>query len=529
MERWRPRRTINKQEDFILKRLRKTRKLFAFLRDYRQELFDEEFQGELEEIYRQTGAGKPAMPPAFLAMVTLLQGYTKVSDAEAVELTIVDLRWQMVLDRLGETDPAFAQSTLVEFRNRLIETDMDRRLLERTIELAKKTKAFDWKKLPKDLRIAIDSSPLEGAGRVEDTINLLAHAARKIVECIATLLNCSFEEIAKKSGIPVLIESSVKSALDINWGDNKAKSEAINKLIWQIDSLDNYLKKHFKTELKKLPLKDLYETLQRIREQDLEPDPLGGGGVKIREGVSPDRLISIEDKEMRHGRKSNSKAFNGYKRHVATDLETNLIMACAVMPANRPEGDAAPDLKDDIARQILRISELHCDRGYIASDAIHEILDDGGEIICKPWMPHNSIGKYFTKMDFKINLRDMTIMCPAGEIAYIELGSIAVFDRNVCRDCELRSYCTKSATREGRTVLINEDEHLQQRLRKMAATKKGRSLYRQRTSVEHSLARISHRQGNKARYRGTRKNLYDLRRVATIQNLEIIDSKLNAA
>jgi hypothetical protein len=45
---------------------------------------------------------------------------------------------------------------------------MDRRLLERTVELARKTKAFDFKKLPKTLRVAIDSSPLEGAGRVED-------------------------------------------------------------------------------------------------------------------------------------------------------------------------------------------------------------------------------------------------------------------------------------------------------------------------------------------------------------------------
>lgn len=113
------------------------------------------------------------MPPALLAMASVLQCYLQVSDAEAVEMTVVDLRWQMVLDHLGEQEPAFAQGTLRGFRERVIRTDMDRRLLERTSELARKTKAFDWRKLPKDLRIAVDSSPLEGAGRVEDTINLL--------------------------------------------------------------------------------------------------------------------------------------------------------------------------------------------------------------------------------------------------------------------------------------------------------------------------------------------------------------------
>jgi hypothetical protein len=67
---------------------------------------------------------------------------------------------------------------LQEFRERLIAADLDRRVLERTVELAKATQAFDHRKLPKTLRVAIDSSPLEGAGRVEDTFNLLAHAAR---------------------------------------------------------------------------------------------------------------------------------------------------------------------------------------------------------------------------------------------------------------------------------------------------------------------------------------------------------------
>ena len=170
--RWTPRVTTTRQEEILLKRLGRVRKLFGFLRRHRHELFDDAFQEELAAMYRRTGAGKPALPPAQLAMATLIQGYLGVSDAEMVELTVVDLRVQLVLGCLGAEAPPFSQGALQEFRERLIAADLDRRVLERTVELATRTKAFDPRKLPKTLRVAIDSSPLEGAGRVEDTYNL---------------------------------------------------------------------------------------------------------------------------------------------------------------------------------------------------------------------------------------------------------------------------------------------------------------------------------------------------------------------
>src|SRR5215217_4133984 len=186
--RWTPPVTLTRQEQFLLKRLGRVRKLLGFLRVHRHELFDDVFQADLASMYRTTGAGKDALPPAMMAMAMLVQGYLGISDAEMIELTVVDLRVQMVLGCLGAEEPPFSQGALQDFRERLIAADMDRRLLERTVELAKRTKAFDYRKLPKALRVAIDSSPLEGAGRVEDTFNLLAHAARKVVRCAADLL-----------------------------------------------------------------------------------------------------------------------------------------------------------------------------------------------------------------------------------------------------------------------------------------------------------------------------------------------------
>jgi hypothetical protein len=455
-------------------------------------------------------------------MVLLLQGFLGVSDGDAVEVTMLDLRWQMVLDCLGASEPAFSQGALQAFRDRLIAHDMDRRLLERTVELARATKEFDWKKIPKTLRVAMDSAPLEGAGRVEDTINLLAHAARKVVECAAGLLHWTPERVCSEARAPLLLGPSVKAALDLEWSDPGQKASAVKSLTVELENLQDWLTMKLPEEVKKPPLAEEVATLQQLMKQDLEPDP-SRGGMKIREGVAEDRRVSVEDPEMRHGRKSKTKRFNGYKRHIATDLDSGLILAGAITPANRPEEEAAPELQQDIALQGLEIAELYIDRGYVASPLVDEILGAGRDVICKPWVARN--GKSFTKAAFKMNLRDLSITCPAGETERIEFGSVVEFDPEACDHCQLRVKCTAASPGNGRTVAIAENERLQHRLRKQIATPRGRAKLRERVAVEHKLAHLVRRQGRRARYRGVRKNLFDVRRAAALQNLETIQRK----
>jgi hypothetical protein len=69
-------------------------------------------------------------------------------------------------------------------------------------------------------------------------------------------------------------------------------------------------------------------------------------------------------------------------------------------------------------------------------------------------------------------------------------------------------------------VSIAADEERQKAFRKSQQTRKGRATLRQRVSVEHALAHIAARKGATARYVGVRRNLFDLRRAAAIQNLE---------
>ena len=520
--RWAPRPEVTKREAFLLKRLERTKKLFRFLREHRLELFDDAFQDELATMYRDTEEGKEAVPPAQLAMAILLQAYTGSSDAEAIENTVVDARWRMVLGVLGpdEEDPPFSQGTLQRFRRRMIEHDMDRRLLERTVELAKSTKGFDYKKLPKDVRLAVDSRPLIGAGRVEDTINLLGHAARNLLRCAAAITSIEPEELAHTVDAPALVASSIKRGLDIDWNDPEQKVGAIKTLASQIDRLESWVHAKLADAVQRPPLSEQLATLAQLRDQDLEPDP--EGGPRVRDGVAPDRRISITDPDMRHGRKSKSQTIKGYKTHLAADLDSDLVVACAVTPANKPEADALPAILHDLAQHRDRntIGSLHIDRGYLASEAVRALSNAGVPIVSKPW--HVNTGPLYSKSDFRIDLGRRTITCPAGHTEKIKLDTTMHFPAAKCDGCPQRSRCTSAAPGRGREVTIAPDELLQKKLRSAISTSSGREALRDRAGIEHRLAHHSSKQGSRARYRGTRNNIFDSRRhAATIYLVQL--------
>lgn len=76
---WQPPVALSRQEEQVVTRIRRA-KLFVFLRRFRHLLFDEVFQHELASLYRDNARGRPPVPPALLALATILQAHTGVSD-----------------------------------------------------------------------------------------------------------------------------------------------------------------------------------------------------------------------------------------------------------------------------------------------------------------------------------------------------------------------------------------------------------------------------------------------------------------
>lgn len=519
--RWEVDVELTEAEEAICARCTRNGRLYAFLRRHRHELFDEELQADLTAMYSDSPKGQPPLPPAMLAMVSILQAADGVSDEGAVNEACFDRRWQMVLGCLGEEDAPFSQGTLVEFRRRLIDKGLHHRLVEQSVAVAQKTGDFGYKQL----RIALDSAPLWGAGRVEDTFNLIGHALEVVVECAAAASGRSAAEVRSSAQLVLIGQSSLKAALDIDWDDADEQHRALQALLDEVARLKTWLIAELSEDkLQESPLYEALGQLERVLAQDLEPDP-DRGGQRIARGTAKDRQISIHDPEMRHGRKSRSTTIKGFKRFIAKDLDRGLILGVTVQPANQPERDADAALRQQVER-YGSVETLYVDRGFLASAWTEQHYAEGGRVVCRPWPARN--GELFSKRDFDIDLEASTVRCPAGESKEIS-GNVVRFPAATCDACDLRERCTRAQSGRGRSVSIHPQERLHQQLDQEKRTPEGREELRKRVPVEHSLAHICNRQGPRARYVGVEKNVFDLTRYAFIENCFAADRLERAA
>src|SRR2546428_3541461 len=254
---WNPPIALSPEEQKIVARTQKARKFFVFLRTIRHELLDADFQQTLAKSYSPEPGGKAPVDAGVLALATLLQAYCHVSDQDAVELTVMDKRWQMVLDCLGAEHPPFSRGTLFHFRMRLITHNLDKTLLDRTVALAEHTGGFG----ARQLRAVLDSTPLFGAGRVEDTLNLLGHALRKAVGLAAQALDTSAEALVEDAGLTLVGHSSLKAALDLDWGEPSARERALGLVLEEVERWQRWLEQQHTLATQDPPIKEAMETI----------------------------------------------------------------------------------------------------------------------------------------------------------------------------------------------------------------------------------------------------------------------------
>jgi Transposase DDE domain len=306
----------------------------------------------------------------------------------------MDRRWQLVLDCLDTEQAPFSKGTLVAFRKLLIEAQMDRRLIERTIEIASQNQGFG----SRALRAALDSSPLWGTGRVEDTYNLVGHALTKVMRVVADQQERELAEVAQEAGAGLVCGTSLKATLDRDWDQQIQKDEALELVLQVLQMVDTWVKT-LTDEEDKAVAEPILAIAKQVEAQDVQINEKGK--VSLVKGVAKDRRISVEDSEMRHGRKSRSVRVDGYKRHVLHDLDTGLIRAVGITPANVPEASVTEAISADLDRQQVALKELHIDRAYLSSHLVRERSDEL-EVYCKAWPVRE--GKRFSKQAFTRDL-----------------------------------------------------------------------------------------------------------------------------
>ncbi len=268
--------------------------------------------------------------------------------------------------------------------------------------------------------------------------------------------------------------------------------------------------------------------LARILAQDIERSE---AGPSLRQGVAPDRLISVHDPEMRHGRKSSSHRFNGHKAQIGVDTDSQLITAVDVLAGNAADVEHALEVVEATeAATDCEVVEVIGDCAYGAGSTRAEFAERGRTLVAKVPEIHNQ--EFFAKTAFQIDLGTGTCTCPAKK-ATRDLrpakggGGTFVFATETCAACPLRAQCTRGQS--GRTVQVHPQEALLQQARELQTSPAFDEARRRRQVVEHRIARLVQLGIRQARYFGRTKTLFQLCLAAAVANLTLVAATSNAS
>ena len=444
--------------------------------------------------------GRPSLPPSLMNGVLLLQFYDDVSDEEAVERTKYDLRWKVALN-LALDFAGFHPTSLTKYRNRLSENGQERYAFNRFIAVGREA-GF----IPDRVTLLTDTTNVKGAGAVQDTYTLLRKGLHKLVKA------AGFHVPGKRQGrsprIQDLIERYIDqdSKADIDWADPQQRLRHLQVLVEDVETaLDLVAEESDNDEVRYLGW-----LLTKILGDDVVTDE--DGQSQIGQGTAPDRIISITEPDMRHGRKSKAQRFDGFKAVVSTEQSSELILDIADVIAAGSDG---VHLMQTIARTeaetAVTVERVVGDGAYGSGKnrAACAERDEPIDLVSPVSQPSDP---EVHKSAFKIDLKARRATCPQGHTTAGQPGPkrderptwLFTFPRTTCEVCPLFERCVRSK-KMGRTVRTGPYEAYLQEARARQQTEAFDATYRPRPAVERKIGELVRHGLRHTRYVGERK------------------------
>ncbi len=485
------------------------RSLFRLLAEQGEVLLPDELFSDL-----YSDRGRRSVGPRVMATVMILQRFEGLSDSEAVDRLQFDLRYKWAAG-LPYDAPSFDSTLLVDMRARLRRSATPGRIFDAVVEVAKKANLVGKKRI-------VDSTALYDAVATQDTVTLVRSAIVGVLRAVEA------EKVAALRGLLKREDPYDKSGKpSCAWDDAKAREELVDALTRDAHAILLALDgQELSPEVTKATT-----LLATVVGQDIEE---GADGVfRIVRGVAPDRIISTVDPEARHGHKTASRGFDGYKGHIAVDAESEIITATEVTAGNVGDAAAAEALLGDVlttpddavpidANDPSATPAVYGDASYGTADLVEKLEGAGIDPMVKVQPPSAREGM-FSQDDFAIDLVGAEVRCPAGVRVLLRLikdGSrIAEFGDH-CADCPLRPRCTKSKT--GRAIKLHPKHETLDRHRRRQRDEAWKKQYRHvRPRVERKLAHMMRRKhgGRRARVRGRDRVRQDFALLAASINL----------
>ena len=445
--------------------------------------------------------GRPSLAPSLMSGATLLQFYDEVSDGEAVERTQYDLRWKVALD-LPLDFPGFDPSSLSVYRKRLIENGQERYAFDRFVKVGREA-GF----IPDKVTLLMDTTWVKGGGAVQDTYTLIRKGVRKLLRALGYHLP------GRRQGLSTRVRELVEMYVDrdrkaeIDWSDPEARREQLKVLVDDTEAVLDLAAE----EADDAEVQGIGWLLTKILGDDVEADE--EGDPQIGQGTASDRIISMTDPEMRHGRKSTSHRFNGFKNSVSTEVTSELIVDIEDVQA--PGSDGAhlmPTVHRVEEHAGVTVERVIADGAYGSGDnraACASYPGHSVDLVSPLKQPHDA---EVDKSAFQIDLEARRATCPQG---YTVTGkdrkdgqgrSILAFTfaRSDCESCGLFARCVRSKS-AGRTVRTHAHEARLREARERHKTDEFRELYVLRGRVEGKIAELVGHGLRETRYVGERK------------------------
>jgi len=477
---------------------------------------DEDFVGCYAERM-----GRPSIPPSLLAKVLLLQYRCGLSDEQAMESVAWDLRWKVALG-LPVDHRGWHPTTLTKFRARLLLHGKERLALEGSLRLAGELGMLDA-----PVEQIVDSTPMLGAAATQDTVRLVRHGVRKLIDAVAQLDEDAAGSL--RDGLEFDYTRPAEKP-DCRW---RVKAERERMLTRVAQDAERALRAVEQAAglLEDDAVADAHRLLRELVGQDFDVDD--EGVPRLHRGTKPGRIISSVDTEMRHGRKSESQRFDGFKLHAAvTNSEEPLITAVTVGDASAHDGAEAKTLIDQQPEQS-RPERILGDCAYGDQQTREDMEQRGVGVLAH--VPEGTVREErIGKREFQIDLDAGTVTCPRGHTVAIPKRArrggerVVNFGTQRCNDCPLKPRCAPYPGGRKLTIARREDL-LQSGRAALQDTKTEEHLRRTRPRIERLIGLLANRYGaRKNRYLGSAKGELQAAWAAALVNLNPIGHRLNA-
>jgi transposase len=471
--------------------------------------------------------GKPALSPARLALVTLLQYAENLTDRAAADAVRSCIDWKYLLG-LDLEDPGFDFTDLHGFRARLMAGGAEALLLETLLVACREQ---GWIKAGG--RARTDSTHVVGALRALNRLEFAVETMRHALNALAT----AAPEWLRRHADPEWVERYSRRGEEFRLPQKPAEREAFVEQV----GVDGYtlLDAVFAAESPAWVREvEAVETLRRvwIEQYQLKDERAQWRGPDDQPPSS--RLItSPYDVEARYATKRGT-SWKGYKVHLTEtcdDDAPHLITHVETAEAAASDLDALEPIHEGLERKALLPDKHLVDSGYIEAEHLRQSEARYGVDLVGPPRPDTSrqarAGQGFEAARFVIDWDKHEATCPSGKTSSTwhegqdGRGTDVIrinFASKVCGVCPNREQCTTSTLKRRQLTIRPREqyEHLE-RARKREQSEEYRKEYNQRAGVEGTISQGVRAFGlRRARYIGAAK--VGLQHVLTAAGMNLV-------